>query len=136
MYIDFVHFFEKSSKKFVDRNENVVPLHSEIRTEKLFFRGQNPSRPPTRKILSADEIEKRSFLIDTTNGATGLKTRNPHKGGCEDFFVIVSKGLLLLLLDVESEGSVFCFYSIRLEGFGIAAPRVGAANSSHLLVNI
>ena len=46
---------KKKSKKFVDRNENVVPLHSEIRTEKLFFRGQNPSRPPTRKISPADE---------------------------------------------------------------------------------
>ena len=26
MYIDFVDFFEKNSKKFVDRNGNVVPL--------------------------------------------------------------------------------------------------------------
>ena len=111
-------------------------LHSEIWTEKLSFHGENPSRPPTRKILSADEIKKRSFLIDTTNGATGLKTRNPHKGGCEDFFVIVSKGLCLLLLDVEGECPVFCFYTIRLQCLGIAAPRVCAAYSCHLLVNI
>ena len=35
MYIDFVHFFENSSKKFVDRNGKVVPLHRKTLRKKI-----------------------------------------------------------------------------------------------------
>ena len=35
--------------------------------------GENRAHRPTHKILSADKIKKRSFLIDTTNDAPELK---------------------------------------------------------------
>ena len=50
MYIDFVDFFEKSSKKFVDRNENVVPLQCS-QAEKIVHIGRRTKfLPPTRYI--------------------------------------------------------------------------------------
>ena len=48
MYIDFVHFFEKSSKKVVDRNGNVVPLQ-------MYSGGENRAQRPMHKFSSADE---------------------------------------------------------------------------------
>ena len=47
MYIDFVDFFKKSSKKFVDRNENVVPLQT-------YSGGENRAQRPMHKFSSAD----------------------------------------------------------------------------------
>jgi len=61
---------KKISKTFVDRNENVVPLHHEKKRTATgkndFFGGRNFARPPTRWILSADSIFKKTNNIQSS----------------------------------------------------------------------
>ena len=68
MYIDFVEFF---SKKFVNRNENVVPLQT-------YSDGENRAQRPMHKFSSADENFSQLSIIRSAL-VTLLQRRQPTK---------------------------------------------------------